>query len=91
MDVNESPEFLELYAGIRKRFGSEWAKRFVLVAPLLMCDSTGPVYGAFLDGLRAHSTGAKDAEARAWATCQGLVRDLGSSLVREAESLLARS
>jgi hypothetical protein len=91
MDVNENPEFPELYAGIKRRFGPEWAKRFVMLAPLLIDDPDGPVYRAFLDGLRSHSAGARTSEARAWARCQSLVRDLGASLVAEAESILTSS
>ena len=91
MDINAHPEFAETYAGIKRAFGAEWAKRFVLTAPLMINDTKGPMYQAFLRGLTAHARGAHEAEARAWATCQGLLRDLAASLVTEAEALLATS
>ena len=88
MDVNQHPEFAETYAGIRRSFGEAWAKRFVLAAPLMVGDPTGPVYRAFLDGLAAHNEGAHRAEAEAWERCQALIRDMAASLVDEAEALL---
>ncbi|MCU1431001.1 MAG: hypothetical protein JWP95_106, partial [Actinotalea sp.] len=91
MDVNDCAEFPEIYAGIRRAYGVEWAKRFVLVAPLMLDDATGPVHAAFVAGLRAHRAGASRAEEQAWATCQAHVRWLASSLVAEAEAILVSS
>jgi hypothetical protein len=89
MDINEHPGFAETYAGIKRSFGDEWAKRFVLAAPLMIGDSLGPVYLAFMEGLLAHKEGRRRAEAEAWATCQRFMQELASSLVVEAEALLA--
>ena len=88
MDVNDCAEFPEIYAGIRRTYGAEWAKRFVLVAPLLLDDPTGPVHSAFVAGLRANRIGARRAEAEAWASCQAYVRLLAASLVAAAEAIL---
>lgn len=91
MDVNQHPEFAETYAGIRRSFGPAWAKRFVLAAPLMVGDPTGPVYRAFVEGLAAHTEGAHRAEAEAWERCQALIREMAASLVAEAEAILQTS
>lgn len=88
MDITTHPAFAETYAGIKRSFGELWARRFVLAAPLMFGDATGPIYQAFLEGLAAHSEGARHAETTAWLRCEELMDDLASSLVTEAEALL---
>ena len=88
MDITEQAGFATTHAGIRRSFGDDWASRFLLAAPLMVGDASGPLYRAFLEGLEAHMALATEAEEHAWATCQVLMQELAESLVSEAEALL---
>lgn len=89
MDVNAHPDFAESYAIIRARHGAQWAKRFVLTAPLMLDDPHSQVRRAFLEALAAHGRGDHARAELVWATCQWLVRDLAERVVDEAEALLS--
>ncbi|GIG30360.1 hypothetical protein [Cellulomonas marina] len=89
MDVNTHPDFVRTYADIKSRFGEDWAKRYVLVAPLITDDPHSALRRAFLKGLAAHAAAQPRLEAHWWATCERMLGDLAGSLVAEAEALLA--
>ncbi|MCL3861592.1 hypothetical protein [Actinotalea sp. K2] len=89
--MNQHPEFVETFDCIQRSFGAEWAKRFVLTAPLMIDDPEGAMCVAFERGLMAYAEGRRDMEIQAWATCQRLLRELAASLVAEAEALLTEA
>ena len=89
MDITQHPQFADTYVGIRRSFGEEWAGRFVVAAPLMHGDPGSPLYASFLAGLEAHSAGRAEDSLAAWTRCRELMDDLATSLVAEAEALLA--
>ena len=91
MDISQHPDFADTLTAVERSFGADWARRFVLTAPLMIGDRTSPLYRAFLDGLAAHTKGDPAGEDAAWARCESLMADLAVSLVAEAEALLSNA
>ena len=70
------PRELETYEAVERAYGRLWADRFLVVAPVVLADATGPLARAFEEGLLAHGAGARYAAAEAWAICQSLLHEL---------------
>jgi hypothetical protein len=88
VDVTREPGFAEAHARIAHTYGSVWAERFAVLAPLMFEDSEGPLAQAFLYGLDANASGSERAEDAAWTACQAIVDDIAAYVVFEAETLL---